>query len=159
MKKVLQINPWVGGIQVCVKITDLLVVITYLINWQAKITSLYSYFWKHTYVKGLIRTVEYSYNTFPYLEILLLTFDIDEPWSSLLVFILTIFSIFGKGLAFLSSTINKHCSLDNKFCEKNIKQCHCWGLRTLNKSRLKVTKSISAFWPFNLSVLETAALK
>ena len=128
------------NIQVCIKITDLLVVIAYLINWQAKITSLYSYFWKHAYVKGLIRTVEYSYNTFPYLEILLLTFDIDEPWSSLLVFILTIFSVFAKSLAFLSSTINKHCSLDHKFREKNIKQFHCWGLRTLNKADLKWQK-------------------
>lgn len=120
VEKILQIIPWVGGIQVCINIIRLVAPIS--LFYERKLHHCVRIFESITYVtglKGLVRTVEYLYNTFPYFQVLLLTFDIDEPWSSSVVFILIIFTMCPKSLsAFLSWTISENFSFDNKFCEK-----------------------------------------
>ena len=48
IEKILQIIPWVGGIQVCINIIRLVGrYCSYLFILRTKITSLCSYFWKH----------------------------------------------------------------------------------------------------------------
>lgn len=112
--------PLSGGIQVCINIIRLVAPIS--LFYERKLHHCVRIFESITYVtglKGLVRTVEYLYNTFPYFQVLLLTFDIDEPWSSSVVFILIIFTMCPKSLsAFLSWTISENFLFDNKFCEK-----------------------------------------
>ena len=98
-----------------------------------------------TGLKGLVRTVEYLYNTFPYFQVLLLTFDIDEPWSSSVVFILIIFTMCPKSLsAFLSWTISEIFYLTINSVKKD-KAMSLLRFTHTQQCRFKITKSISAF--------------